>query len=154
MKRLLIITSFCLTIATTASATTNEYVKFEHKVPTKEKMTTANKEFIRYCSACHGKTGEGKTGPSLQGNLIATGPMGSMIHYVITGEPHTVMPAWGLTELSNEALADILTYVRNSWGNNDKKEYGKHAGGVVTPELIKKYRETLKKMPARKNIRI
>ncbi len=63
------------------------------------------------------------------------------------------MPSWGLTELSDEVIAEIITFQRNSWGNNDVKTFGKFAGGVVTPQMVKKRRDHLKQKPHKENIR-
>lgn len=154
MRSLVIILMSLFMVAVNATALSGKDAKFEHKVPTTAMMKSSHDQFIRYCSACHGKEGQGRGATSLRGNLIATGPIGAHIHMVLTGTQHTEMPAWGLTELSDQAIAEVITYVRNAWGNNDKKKYGKHAGGVVTPELIKRYREALRNQPVRKNVRI
>lgn len=154
MRSLVIILMSLFLVTANASSVSGKDANFERKVPTAEMMKNSHDQFIRYCSACHGKKGQGRGAPSLRGNLIATGPIGAHIHMVLTGTQHTDMPSWGLTELSDEAIADVITYVRNAWGNNDKKKYGKHAGGVVTPDLIKRYREALKNHTVRKNVRI
>ncbi|MCB1827671.1 MAG: cytochrome c [Coxiellaceae bacterium] len=120
--------------------------------PSHQQMQRAQQDYARYCAACHGKSGEGRTGPALKGSPIVTGPMGASIHFVITGESHTKMPAWGLTALSDDMIAEVLTYVRNSWGNNNVKQYGKNAGGVVTPALVKKYRGMLRSIPDKKKV--
>lgn len=129
------------------------YAKYEYQKPTKEQMISGKTEYTRYCAACHAKDGSGRDGPALKGSLIATGPIGSTIHMTITGGPHSKMPMWGLTELSDATIAQILTYVRNAWGNSDKKVNGKHAGGVITPELVKKYRDSLPNRNSNKNVR-
>lgn len=154
MKKWIVSASLALSVASTAAlADYDDYMKYEKQTPTKELLKQAQSDYTRYCAACHAKDGTGRDAPALKGSLIATGPIGGNIHMVITGGPHTRMPAWGLTGLSDQVLAEILTYTRNAWGNDDKTLHGKHAGGVVTEELIKKYREALPKQPWKKDIR-
>lgn len=153
VRKWMALASFALSLnAGTALAGFDDNAKLENQTPPKALLKRAQNEYIRYCSACHAKDGTGRDAPALKGSLIATGPMGGNIHMVITGGPHTRMPAWGLTGLSDRALADMLTYVRNAWGNDNKKQFGKHAGGVITEELVKKYREALPKQPWKKDI--
>jgi mono/diheme cytochrome c family protein len=89
------------------------------------------------CSRCHQPNGRGLPGafPPLSGNAklgkldvavttVKTGHSGP-IH--VEGEEYDeTMPAIG-ANLSNEQLAAVLTYVRNSWGN--------HFGGVTAEEV-------------------
>lgn len=122
--------------------------------PTDEMLERGKKGFSQYCSSCHGKTGEGHEGPSLHGNKVITGPIAHHIHLIISGRSHTQMPSWGLTELSDQLLGDIITYTRNSWGNDDLDKYGDQAGGIATPDMVHHYRDTLEKKAVRKNIRM
>ncbi|MGD9738551.1 MAG: c-type cytochrome [Bauldia sp.] len=64
------------------------------------------------CQACHGANGEGGAGPALAGysRLSATGSVATQI---VHGGAY--MPAFG--QLSDEQIAAIGTYIRNSWGN-------------------------------------
>ena len=128
--------------------------KVESNTPSYETLKSGRENYQRYCASCHGKDGEGNNAPAITGSLIATGPVDKHIEFVLTGKSHTTMPAWGLTGLSDEVLADIITYQRNAWGNNDKDKYGKDAGGIATSEMIKKHREDLEKKPAADNIRL
>ena len=47
------------------------------------------------------------------------------------------MPAFK-SILSHQEIADVVTYVRNSWGNDDKDKYGPDAGGLVTAADVAK----------------
>lgn len=49
---------------------------------------------------------------------------------------NSVMPA--MSQLNDDEIANILTYVLNSWGNQD---------GVVTSEEVKAVRESTKRPP-------
>lgn len=122
--------------------------------PSFESLDSGRQSFERYCASCHGKDGQGDKGPAISGSKVATGPIDDHIHFVLTGKSHTGMPTWGLTEISNKVLADIITYQRNDWGNNDKDKYGKDAGGIATEEMIQKQRDTLDKKPSADNIRL
>jgi cytochrome c oxidase subunit 2 len=76
-----------------------------------EKVYTAN------CVACHQATGKGMppTFPPLDGSKVATGPKAAHIATVLKGRPGTAMAAWA--HLSDEQIAAVITYERNSWGN-------------------------------------
>jgi alcohol dehydrogenase (quinone), cytochrome c subunit len=84
--------------------------------------------YVDNCAACHRTTGEGseKVFPEIAGNstVLSTDPS-SLIHLVLLGSslPATVtapstlgMPgfAW---RLSNKEVAQLLTFIRSSWGN-------------------------------------
>lgn len=85
---------------------------------------------LRYevdCSACHGLSGEGTTGmvPAFAGNGAMQNDPTNMIHALLDGAraPHTEgrptsagMPAFSW-KLNDQEMADVLNYVRNSWGN-------------------------------------
>jgi mono/diheme cytochrome c family protein len=85
---------------------------------------------LRYevdCSACHGLSGEGITGmvPAFAGNTAMQNDPSNMIHALLDGAraPHTEgrptsagMPAFSW-KLNDQEMADVLNYVRNSWGN-------------------------------------
>ncbi len=81
------------------------------------------------CSACHGQAGEGTpAGPPLAGSEWVTGPVENLIRIQLRGlqGPITVkgveynFPA-GMAALAyqtDEQIAAVLTYVRNSFGNS------------------------------------
>ncbi|WP_336777851.1 c-type cytochrome [Pantoea sp. USHLN256] len=85
---------------------------------------------LRYevdCSACHGLSGEGITGmvPAFANNGAMQNDPTNMIHALLDGAraPHTEgrptsagMPAFSW-KLNDQEMADVLNYVRNSWGN-------------------------------------
>jgi len=86
------------------------------------------KVFTTNCSSCHGASGQGMPGafPPLAKNDVVTGDPKKVIgivrnglHGSITVEGSTYngqMPAWKGT-LSNSDIADVLTYIRSSFGN-------------------------------------
>ena len=92
--------------------------------------TRHDRAALRYevdCSACHGLSGEGITGmvPAFAGNGAMQNDPTNMIHALLDGAraPHTAdrptsagMPAFSW-KLNDQEMADVLNYVRNSWGN-------------------------------------
>jgi mono/diheme cytochrome c family protein len=80
------------------------------------------------CASCHQATGQGIPGtfPPLAGSQIVTGDPAHVIHIVkfgLTGPVQVAgnsfngqMPAWS-PQLSNDAIASVVTYIRASWGN-------------------------------------
>lgn len=93
------------------------------------------------CSVCHKPDGSGMPPafPALKGSKIAIGPVASHIDIVVHGKAGTAMQAFG-PQLTDEQIAAIITYERNSWGNNNKGLYGDQAGGLVQPADIAKAR--------------
>jgi ubiquinol-cytochrome c reductase cytochrome b subunit len=87
------------------------------------------KIFAANCSSCHGATGQGTPGsfPPLAANPDVSGDPAKVAHIVMYGlqGPLTVkgatyngtMPPWKGT-LGNGDIADVLTYLRTTWGNN------------------------------------
>jgi cytochrome c oxidase subunit 2 len=91
------------------------------------------------CAACHKPDGSGMppTFPALKGSKVATGPVINHIQIVVHGKPGTAMQAFG-AQMSNDDIAAVITYERNSWGNANTQQYGKDAGGVVQPSDVAK----------------
>lgn len=105
-----------------------------------ERMERGRQVFTTNCTACHQSEGQGIPGafPPLAGSdflmqdrnrsirIVARGLNGPI---VVKGQHYDgVMPALGL---SDEDTANVLTYIRNSWGNN---------GGMVTTEEVRAQR--------------
>ncbi len=83
--------------------------------------------YMALCGRCHGPAGEGRRdiGPPLAGNsgILVRNPT-SLIHMVLegwtsprtkAGPPPQKMP--GFQSLADREVADVLSYIRNSWGN-------------------------------------
>ena len=82
------------------------------------------------CASCHQINGEGLAPafPPLKDSAIATGPAAAHIDIVLNGKPGSAMPPWkGL--LNDLEIAAIVTYERNSWGND--------TGDAVQPRDVK-----------------
>ncbi|MBK5276698.1 MAG: cytochrome c [Desulfuromonadales bacterium] len=97
-----------------------------------------SRDYLDNCNACHRSDGSGakRTFPNLVKNEVvnASDPT-SLIHLVLAGSsmPSTqtapsalAMPDFGW-RLSDEEVADVLSFVRGSWGN--------HAAGVSRDEV-------------------
>ncbi len=102
--------------------------------------------YARHCAACHQSNGKGlpKVYPPLAGSELLQGDPVHSIAIVLYGfrgkirrngqEYDGVMTPFG-NQLSDEEIAQILTYVRNSWGNS---------ADSVTPEMVAQVREMTK----------
>jgi alcohol dehydrogenase (quinone), cytochrome c subunit len=90
--------------------------------------STGARLYLDNCSACHRTDGTGAMPafPSLNGNPVVLGSdPASLIHIVLSGShmPSTAaaptplaMPDFGW-RLTDQQVADLLTFVRSSWGN-------------------------------------
>jgi nitrite reductase (NO-forming) len=97
------------------------------------------------CSVCHQNSGEGMTSvfPPLAGSDYLMADKRRAIEVVLNGltgpvtvngqEYNSVMPP--MSQLADDEIANILTFVLNSWGNND---------GTVTTKDVADVREATK----------
>jgi cytochrome c oxidase subunit 2 len=85
------------------------------------------------CSACHGPTGAGVPGafPAMTGSAIVNGDAAAHVDIVVNGKTGTAMSAFK-TQLNDVDIAAVITYERNSLGNN--------VGDTVQPSTIKNAR--------------
>jgi cytochrome c oxidase subunit 2 len=106
------------------------------------------KVYENTCAICHKPDGGGlpPTFPALKGNKIANGPVADHINIVLNGKTGTAMQAFK-DQLSDEQIADVITYERNAWGNGDTTKYGKNAGGTVSAEEIAKMKSAKPSAP-------
>lgn len=100
--------------------------------------------FSKICASCHKGSGKGVPGtyPSLAGSELANGDPTKPIKIVLFGfkgpivrggtNYNAVMPSQK-DALSDQDIADVLNYVRKSWGNSAAEE--------VTPEMVKQVRD-------------
>lgn len=66
------------------------------------------------CAGCHGPDGEGGFGPAHAGNANLADTE-FVVGRILNGQGE--MPVWG-TRLSDEEIAAVATYLRNTWGND------------------------------------
>ena len=102
--------------------------------------------YMTRCMSCHQQNGRGVPGvfPPLAGAEWVTGDKGRLIRIVlgglmgevnVEGEVYSgAMPPWG-SFLDDKQTADLLTYIRTSWGNQ---------ASAVTPEEVTKVRAAVK----------
>ena len=85
-----------------------------------ELMARGEKVYGANCAACHQATGAGLPGvfPGLVGSPLVKGDAAGHIDIVVNGSKvNPAMAAFG-KQLSDLDLAAVITYERNSWGNN------------------------------------
>lgn len=91
-------------------------------------MTAGAAIYHDTCSACHGGDGKGahQLFPTLAGNAIVQQPSAeTLVRLVLNGSQAVATPGARTTpsmpslgwRLSDQQVADVLTYIRNSWGN-------------------------------------
>ena len=107
---------------------------------------TGEQVFQQVCTSCHQATGQGIAGvyPPLAGSDWMSKSSETLIKIVLHGlmgeievngtKYNQAMSPWG-GSLNDEEVANVLTYVRSSWGNT---------GDAVKPEEVKTVRETFK----------
>ncbi|WGD55979.1 cytochrome c [Bradyrhizobium sp. CB1650] len=111
-------------------------------VPAEAEMKAGQAVYARFCIACHEADGSGapRIYPPLPGNaLLQSDNPASTLRIMLDGA-HTVttprapntgeMPAYA-KQLSDEQIAAVTNYIRNSWGN---------AASLVTPADVAKAR--------------
>jgi cytochrome c oxidase subunit 2 len=123
-------------------------LKASKKVPLKhytqaELMMNGQKVYANHCVACHQKNGQGlpPTFPAIKGSALATGPINGHIHIILHGVKGSAMQAFE-DQLSDTEIAEVITYQRNSWGNNaiitklNKQMPNKGYDLVVQPQAV------------------
>lgn len=119
----------------------------------KERFARGQKFFLTYCEACHGADGDGirSQGAPLNGSSWVTGDKQKLLDIVLYGltgpveiggkiykkpEVSGEMPAFGQdNQLSDEDIAQILSYIRNAWTNE---------ADAITKEDVKQERKAYK----------
>lgn len=111
----------------------------------KAKMESGKKVYTRYCESCHMENGNGVPGMNapLAGSAYVAGDPEKLIRVVVQGSAalandpdrdyKNAMAPMG--HLNDNEIADVLTYVRNSFGNT---------GPAVVPDSVRLVREKVK----------
>lgn len=112
-------------MAATADDPNKKYELYELKLRG-EKVYAAN------CVPCHQATGKGvpPAFPALDGSKIVTGPIADHVNIVLNGKAGTAMASF--KQLNDVELAAVITFERNSWGNQK--------GDMAQPADIKNIR--------------
>lgn len=107
---------------------------------------TGEQVYAQVCVTCHQENGEGLRGlyPPLAGSDWMDKDSETLIKILLHGlmgeievkgiKYNNIMSPWGVV-LSDEEIANVLTYVRSSWGNT---------GAPVTSEEVKVVRDANK----------
>jgi mono/diheme cytochrome c family protein len=103
------------------------------------KVLTGNQLYTKYCQTCHQADGGGVRGmfPPLYDNEKVTGMSAEIIRIVLFGMEGPIVvngknynqPMPPQSYLSDKQIAEILTYIRSSWGNK--------ASAVSPAEVLK-----------------
>ena len=103
---------------------------------TEELIAKGQDVYAVNCVACHQTTGEGITGifPALAGSDIVLNNKPRNIEILMEGVQGAAMNSFDY--LSEVELASVITYTRQSWGNDAKGD-----GTVVLPQDIVTYKE-------------
>jgi nitrite reductase (NO-forming)/hydroxylamine reductase len=122
------------------------------KGPQPQQMAAGQKVYETLCQACHQPNGQGMTGafPPLAKSDYLMADKRRAVTIVLHGlhgpitvnkqQYNAVMPPLG-AQMSDEDIANVVTYVLNSWGNR---------GGVVTAAEVKALRSPDRVLPAGK----
>lgn len=104
-----------------------------------KQMLNGKKVYDLYCQACHQSDGNGvpRLNPPLAGTVYVTGSKTRLIDIVLKGlsDPLEINgeeynnPMAAHSFLTDQQIADVLTYIRNSFGNK--------AGAVSVAEVKK-----------------
>jgi glucose/arabinose dehydrogenase len=110
----------------------------------KEDLAGGEKVYSIYCGTCHQRDGQGASGrfPSLSKTKFVTGDKNLLISIVLKGMEGPIevngeqfngtMPQHSF--LGNEEIANVLTYIRQNFGNNASE---------VTPKEVEAIRKSL-----------
>jgi mono/diheme cytochrome c family protein len=97
----------------------------------KESIDRGQQIYSANCISCHQENGEGIEGtfPTLIKAEFVTGEVARLVKIIAQGQSGEIkvngttynmeMPSQG--HLSDEEIADVANYIRNSWGNKSKK---------------------------------
>ena len=94
-----------------------------------ELVTIGQEVFFKHCATCHERDGmgQGTKYPALAGSAIAVGAIADHLNRVMSGKADTEMQAWA-PQLSDLEIAAVMTYERNSWGND--------TGDIIQPITV------------------
>lgn len=128
--------------------------KLANDVPIDPAQMERGKAVFLFCGACHGQNGEGgPAGPPLAGSEWVNGPVSNLILIQLRGltgpievkgvvYDQFVAGMMPLAHQTDEQIADVLTYVRNSFGNKapavKPEEVAAMRGEVGKPQVTVK----------------
>jgi mono/diheme cytochrome c family protein len=122
IRNLLLTAGWCLTMVTFSFG---QDAKLQESIGRGQEIYGAN------CISCHQENGEGIEGafPTLIKTEFVTGEIARLVKIIAQGQSGEIkvngtvynmeMPSQG--HLSDQEIADVANYIRNSWGNTSKK---------------------------------
>ncbi|RRS07288.1 cytochrome c oxidase subunit II [Pseudoalteromonas sp. J010] len=115
--------------AAKAKAAAESQAVAEQILSKEELMEVGEQTYMAYCAACHQPTGLGLPGvfPAMKGSEVVIGDLKPHIDILLLGRPGTAMQAFA-KQLTIKQIAGVITYKRNSWGND--------TGEVIQPSQI------------------
>lgn len=122
-------------------------VELNQYLTPQEVLQRGQSVYETHCAVCHKSDGSGMPPafPAMKDSPVATGPIAEQLTIIVHGK--NAMPAWG-PQLTDEDIAAVATYERNSWGNADQRVHGPKAGGIVKPADVAAFREKEKEEKA------
>jgi thiosulfate dehydrogenase len=97
-------------------------------LPAKMFSTPGGLGYVQFCVDCHRQDGAGVKGifpPLAQNATVTSADPATLLHLALTGWKTAETAAYprvytmpGFSRLSDQELADIMSFVRESWGNN------------------------------------
>lgn len=134
----------CVTYAAAENQTSPPANGQQKAISTQNPVMRAGRAiYVDDCSACHTDTGVGLSGlfpPLRRSPVVQASDASPLIHFVLEGGKSAAsghaptgpaMPSFGW-KLSDEQIAAVITYVRNSWGN---------AAPAVSPSDVRSIRK-------------
>jgi mono/diheme cytochrome c family protein len=135
MIKLLTILTFIVAVFLLSSASPHQNLQ--------ESIKRGKEVYAMYCQSCHMEDGKGTPGvnpPVAKADYLRK-PSKTLINVILKGQSgevvvngkkyNALMPAQDY--LSDQQIADVLNYIRNSWGNK--------IPGAVTPAMVKAARK-------------
>jgi len=97
-------------------------------LPEEQLLTLGKAQYEKSCAMCHQNTGLGlpPSFPALKNDRVVIGDPKEDIKIVLHGVPGTAMQAFG-EQLDDRSLAEVISYVRHSWGNDAVNQSRKFA---------------------------
>ena len=108
-----------------------------------ESIKRGKEVYTLYCQNCHMEDGNGtpEVNPPLAKSDYLKKPSKTLINIILAGQSGELqvngktynLPMAAQDYLSDEQIADVLNYVKNSWGNK--------IPGTIKPEMVKALRK-------------
>ena len=109
-----------------------------------ESIKRGKEVYTNYCMNCHMEDGNGTPDinpPLAKADYVKKQPAKTLINIILEGQSEEItvnkkkysIPMPPQPYLSDEQIADVLNYIRNTWGNK--------IAGIITPAQVKALRK-------------